>query len=249
MPIALATLLCAVLATSAEPAPQQPPPQPPSKADSERAAVEDDDYRVSLSLPTEDDRAAWLQPGLRIELSVERGLLFAHGPAPRIGATAFELRPRLRLDRLWSIAATFSYGLAGGEFTGTRWTALVEPIFHPTPSLGVSLAVGYGGLSVSRASGDRVGAASTSEIASRTLSDTEQISECSGGAWVWQARGEYLFVVGPLFATGPYVAGDAQWTGCTESFGKTDRETGHPALGRQWWLSLGGAVGWWFSWR
>ena len=79
--------------------------------------------------------------------------------------------------------------------------------------------------------------------------ETTTCELCNGSGWVGQARVEYLFVVGPLFATGPYLVADGQWTGCTEDFSRTDRETGETAVGRQWWLHLGGAVGWWLSWR
>ncbi len=227
---------------------QAPSSESPTRLQAEREAVEDDGYEIRLSLPSEDDRAAWLQPGLRVELAVEYGVLLPNGPAPRIGGFTAHVRPRLRIDELWSIAATFGYTVARGDFQGVRWSAVVEPIFHPIPSLGVSLALGYGGLSVTRSSGS-FPAGSSTETGSRTLGDDERLYGCSGGGWVSQARVEYLAVVGPLFSTGPYLVADSQWTGCEQSFGKTDRETGEQAMGRQWWLSLGGAIGWWLSWR
>jgi len=212
----------------------------------EKDLVEKENYTIQLSLPTEEDRELWARPGLRVELAVEGGLLAPNGPAPRIWGITFHLRTRLRIDRLWSMAATFGYTVARGSYTGVRWTALVEPIFHPIPSLGISLAAGYGGLSVGN---PNVHFDPSAETASRTLASNERLSNCTGSAYVAQARVEYLFVVGPLFSTGPYLLADGQWTGCTEGFGKTDRESGAQIAGRQWWLSLGGAVGWWLSWR
>ncbi|MGI5861334.1 MAG: hypothetical protein ACOX6T_04655 [Myxococcales bacterium] len=235
-------------ALAGEPEQAPKPSESPSRLQAEREAVEDDGYEVRLSLPTEDDRAAWLQPGLRVELAIEYGVLLPHGPAPRIGGFTAHVRPRLRIDELWSIAATFGYTVVRGDYQGVRWSAVVEPIFHPIPSLGISLALGYGGLSVTRTSGSFPVGSST-ETGSRTLSDGERLYACSGGGWVSQARVEYLAVVGPLFSTGPYLVADGQWTGCEQSFGKIDRETGEQAMGRQWWLSLGGAIGWWLSWR
>jgi hypothetical protein len=213
---------------------------------SEKDLVEKEGYTIRLSLPTEEDRELWAQPGLRVELAVEGGLLAPNGPAPRIWGITFHLRTRLRIDRLWSMAATFGYTVARGDYTGVRWTAVVEPIFHPIPSLGISLAAGYGGLSISN---PNVRFNASQETASRTLGPNERINNCTGGAYVAQARVEYLIVVGPLFSTGPYLLADGQWTSCSLSFGKTDRDTGADIAGRQWWLSLGGAVGWWLSWR
>jgi hypothetical protein len=233
-------------ATPPAPAPEKPPPA--SHQLTEKDLVEKDDYRVSLSLPTEDDRTAWMSPGLRIELALEEGYLFSRGPSPRIRGTTAHLRLRLRMDRWWSIGATLGFSVASGSYSGMRWTAMLEPMFHPLPSLGVSLAVGYGGLSVSLPSTATV-PNTAQELVSRTLGPNETMASCTGSAWVGQARLEYLIVVGPLFATGPYVLADTQWTSCSENFGRTDRSTGLPVQGTQWWLNLGGAVGWWFSWR
>ncbi len=221
----------------------------PPKVLSEREAVDDDGYRVSLSMPTEDDRAAWMQPGLRVELAVEEGYLLAVAPAPRMLGTTFHLRTRLRLDDSWSLAATLGYTLARGDYNGARWTALVEPIFHPLPSLGVSLALGFGGLSLTQVKLPATMPDNSGEIASRTFADGEHLYSCTGGAWAGQARVEYLWVAGPLFSTGPYFVADSQWTACTRELGPTDLETGAPVLGKQWWLNLGAGIGWWFSWR
>jgi hypothetical protein len=207
------------------------------------------DYQTRLSSQPEDEEALWIEPGLRIELALDRGILVPYGPSPRIETTTFRLRTRLRVDRLWSLAATFGYALARGELTGMRWSALIEPIFHPIPPLGISLGLGLGGLSLTRAGGGAPPAGASEEIASRTLADGERMYACSGAAWLSQARIEYLAIVGGGFATGPYLQADLQWTSCTEEFGTLDRETGQPALGRQWWLNPGAALGWWFSWR
>ena len=232
-----------------EAAPQAAPEEPAAPVvRSEKEAVEKDDYKLSLSLPTEDDRAAWARPGLRIELGIEGGLLAPTGPSPQLWGVGLRLRTRVRLDTQWSLAASFGYALARGSYDGFRWSALVEPTFHPIPSLGISLGVGYGGLSVTKKDLGDVPSV-TGELASRTLASNEKMYTCGGSGWVGQARLEYLFVVGPLFSTGPYVVADGQWTGCTETFTRTDPETGQPAVGTQWWLHLGGGVGWWLSWR
>ena len=216
----------------------------------ERELVDDEGYQVHLSLPTEDDYAAWLIPGLRVELGLNHGFLSGLAPAPRLSLTAFQLRTRLRVDPFWSVGATFGYAIATGSYTGTRWHVSIEPVFHPIPSLGLSLGLGYGGLDVTEnASGGEPPAGAAAETASRTLGKSERMFACAGGAVVSQARLEYLMVVGPLFSTGPFVQADLQWTGCQEDFNQVDRETGKQVRGSQWWLHRGGALGWWFSWR
>lgn len=244
--LAAATTLLCISASASEPAPSA---APGAAALSERDGVQNDGYRVSLSLPTEDDRAAWRSSGLRVDLGVQGALLAGVGPAPRIGAVAFQVRPRLRLDPSWSLGLALGYALARGSYTGARWTAVLEPTYHPTPSFGVSLALGYGGLDVSSTRLAPPAPGSSTETTSRTMGRTEEMFACAGAAWVAQARLEYLWVVGPLLSTGPYLVVDSQWTGCQESFGTTDRETGKPTLGQQWWLHLGAGIGWWFSWR
>jgi hypothetical protein len=219
-----------------------------TKVMTERELVQDDGYKVSLSMPTEEDRSAWLQPGLRIDLGLEGGYLLGRAPSPKVWGPSLRVRARLRLDEWWSIAATLGYTIVRGPYEGLRWTGLVEPIFHPLPSLGVSLAIGYGGLMVTEPS-PRPPPNLGQEISTRVFTSSEHLSGCTGGAWVGQARVEYLWVAGQLFSTGPYLLADSQWTACTMDLAKTDRETGANVVARQWWLNLGGALGWWLSWR
>ena len=97
-------------------------------------------------------------------------------------------------------------------------------------------------------SGIGTGTLST-ETVSRTLSDSERLDSCTGSALTSLARAEYLFVVGPLFASGPFAQVEAQWTGCHESFGMIDQETGRPIVLTQWWSQRVVTFGWWFAWR
>jgi hypothetical protein len=243
----LTLVVAAALPVRAE---EPAPPAPETHVKEERELVDEDGYRVLLSMPTEDDRTAWLKPGPRVDLALEEGRLWGRGPAPLVTTTTAHLRLRMRIDRQWSIGLNAGYSVARGAYTGTRWSAVVEPTFHPLPSLGVSLGIGYGGLDVRLPTAPgRRGQGIPTEFYSRTLGDAEKMYACSGGAWVSQARVEYLWVVGPLFSTGPYLQTDLQWTGCQEKFTNIDRDTGQLAVGRQWWLHRGGALGWWFSWR
>ena len=87
------------------------------------------------------------------------------------------------------------------------------------------------------------------EVATTTFGAGTTLGSCSGGAWVGQARAEYLFVVGQLFATGPYLEANAQLTRCQQELGRVDRETGNPIYARQWWVHQGAELGWWVTWR
>ena len=56
-------------------------------------------------------------------------------------------------------------------------------------------------------------------------------------------------MVGPLFASGPYVQAQGQWTRCGWTDELTDRETGRSVVLTQWWRQGGATVGWWLAWR
>lgn len=248
----LILLATALLAQAAPPSPSASPeaeaaqPAPEPVLLDEKSLVETDNYVVRLSLPTDEDRAIWLQPGIRVELAIGGAHLWGRGPAPTLSLVEFRVRARFLLEERWSLSAEFGYGIVvENVFSGLRWAATLGPTFHPVPPLGISLGLGYGGFA--GAFGDD--RAPPSGVASRTLSDREALSACEGGGWVGRARVEYLFVVGQLFSTGPFISGDMQWTGCEQGLGDVDRETGLRPAARQWWLHGGGSAGWWLSWR
>ncbi len=234
-------------AASSVPPPKTPPPK--TRVETERDLVTDDHYVVHLSMPTESDRKAWMEPGLRVDLALDGGRLWGRATAPPLTTIGAQVRSRYRLDRRWSVFAALRYAVVRGSWTGAAWSAIVGPLFHPLPQMGISLGVGYGGLDVHPANGTGFAPPGNTDSISRTLGDNETMFACAGGAWVSQASLEYLVVVGPLFETGPYLRADLQWTGCEETFQNTDLETGLPAVGRQWWLDRGADVGWWFAWR
>jgi hypothetical protein len=202
--------------------------------------------QVRLSLPTEDDGEAWENPGLRVALGYGYLVLRGSGPAWSFNSQSVALRPSVRIDRYWEVGTTLLYGTGPN---GLRWSVTAEPSFHPVKRLAVGLGLGYGGLSISdpnRSSGNLRG---PDEAVSRTLSDDERLQSCTGSALSGLGRAEYLFVVGPLFSTGPYVQAQAQWTRCEVQFGRVDQETGKPIVLTQWWRQQGAMLGWWFTWR
>ncbi len=237
MPL-IALLLAAAAANSEPPATNAAP-----LTETEREAVEHTD-EVRLSLPTEEDHDAWTQPGLHILLGLSGAKFFGFGPAPTFTSIGAALQLRVRLSALWSIAGTFQYEPTRGVSTGLAWSATVEPIFHPLRALGIGVGLGYGGLTAD----DGVRATGATETVSRTVGNAETLHQCTSGGVSGLARADYLFVAGPLFASGPYVEARGLWTRCADS-GRKDQETGLPVTLSQWWLQRGFAVGWWVAWR
>jgi len=202
--------------------------------------------QVRLSLPTQEDVQAWNEPGLRFALGYGWADLHGVGPALAFTSNSVMLRPSLRVDEYWEAGLTLLYGSGPG---GLRWSITAEPELHLWRGLSVAVGVGYGGLSVSDSTRDVGNFNPQSEPVSRTLSDSETLQSCTGDALSTLTRAEYLFVLGPLFSTGPYAQLNAQWTECQDTFGRTDPETGKPVVLTQWWRNQGFQLGWWFTWR
>lgn len=199
---------------------------------------------VRLSMPTEADADAWASEGLRIALGYGYNIVQGTAPAWSYNAHGFLLRPQVRIDERWALGASFQY--AFGE--GITWAASFEPTFYPLRQLGISLGIGYSGLYLNRPSPFFLG--EPDEVASRTLTDGRSLNQCEGSGVNGLARLEYLMVVGPHFATGPFAQANVQWTGCEISLSNNpDPETGKPVIGTQWWRQQGATLGWWLTWR
>jgi hypothetical protein len=223
--------------------------EPPARTVGEKDLVEDDGYVVRLSLLTEKDFEAWAEPGFQLSLGYGQGRFTGHGPASGFSSTTFTLRPRVRLDEWWSLGATFAYSAAGSELFGLRWSATLEPTFHPWAGLAVALGLGYGGLDA-MLQGNGIPPARPPPVASHQLPADVELQGCEGGAGVGLLRVEYQFVAGSLFATGPYAQADLQWTRCRDKLWHgDDLETGLRLSPWQWWLQHGTTIGWWLSWR
>jgi hypothetical protein len=246
--IAVAALLAA--AATPAPAPAAGAPGAPATIvhvmdEKERIALEQTD-NVRLSLPTQSDRDAWQNPGLRVQLGYGYGIVQGSGPAFSFRSQTALLRPSVRLDRQWALGIALLYGTAPN---GVRWSVTAEPTFFIWRGLSVAAGIGFGGLLVSNgnaSSGTLQGSAVT---VSRDTTDGERLTSCSGSALTSALRAEYMFVAGALFASGPFAQFNAQWTHCQATFGRTDQETGMPIVLTQWWQQQGGTFGWWFAWR
>jgi hypothetical protein len=209
----------------------------------ERVELEQID-RVRLSLPTQADVDAWANPGLRVQLGYGYAVVQGAGPAWSFRSQTAILRPSFRLDRRWALGVSLLYGTGPN---GVRWSVTAEPTFFVWRQLSIAAGLGIGGLFISRPDVS-TGTLSTENV-SRTLSDADHLSSCTGSALTSALRAEYLFVVGPLFASGPFAQLEAQWTECQQSFGEVDQETGKSVVLTQWWRQQAATFGWWFAWR
>ena len=246
----LAVLLIAGPAAGAATAAGAGPATPPAPIvhvmdEKERVDLEQTD-NVRLSLPTQADVDAWASPGLRLQLGGAYGIVQGSGPALSWRSRIAILRPSVRIDRYWGMGVALLYGTGPN---GVRWSVTAEPTFYPWRQLAISAGVGYGGLSVDVPGGSTGRLQGASEPVSRNLTAGEQLNSCVGSALSTVLRAEYLFVAGALFASGPFVQANAQWTQCSETFGRTDTETGTPVVLTQWWQQQGATFGWWFAWR
>jgi hypothetical protein len=215
---------------------------------------------VRSTSQVEDEDLAWRSEGLRVELGY--GLVWLTGADPVWPALAhaFHLRPELRIDEQWAIGLGASYGLAsvssgpGLGAGGIRWAVDIEPSFTLWRQLALKIGVGWGGLILSDENFERgillPGTIESGPNAqpSRNLVEGEQLQNCSGMGPVALARIEYLFLIGPLAATGPFAEAGVQWTECSWSFG-FNSETGEPVQYTQWWQHRTFSVGWSIAWR
>jgi hypothetical protein len=245
----VATVVALSLIAAAAPSPPALPAAPPPIVhvidEKERAALEQTD-NVRLSLPTQKDLDAWRNPGLRVQLGYGYGIVDGSGAAFSFRSQTAVLRPSFRLDRWWALGIAMLYGTGPG---GLRWSITAEPTFFPWRNLALSFGLGIGGLSVSDPNASAGTVKSSLITVSRDVLPGEKLTSCDGGALTSALRLEYLFVVGPLFATGPFAQANAQWTHCQQTFGGTDNTTGEPIALSAWWRQQGGTFGWWFAWR
>jgi hypothetical protein len=228
-----------------------PPPStekaPETRVLSEKETVDlDQTDNVRLSLPTEQDETAWTNAGLHLHVGYGYGPVQGTGPAWSFRSHTVSVRPNVRLDRHWALGATLAYGTGP---SGLRWSVTADPTFYLLPQLGFSLGLGYGGLSISDVNRTTGRLRGPDETVSRTLVEGETLQSCGGLAFTSLMRAEYLFVAGPLFASGPFAQGNAQWTRCEATFGRSNPETGRPVVLSQWWRQHGATFGWWFAWR
>src|SRR3984885_15612688 len=108
----------------------------------------DEEGVPKLSLPTEADRVAWLNPGFRLGLGLVYGRMYGiHGP-PNGRILGAQMHAGLRLDEQWSLYTTFQYAAASGPgaLSGLRFEGTVDPTWHVTRSFWLAVGFGFGGI-------------------------------------------------------------------------------------------------------
>jgi hypothetical protein len=212
----------------------------------------DDDGEPRLSLPTEADRTAWQTSGFRLGLGLAYGRLTGLRGAPSGRLLGPTIRMGLRLDRSWSLLASFQYASASQprELAGLRFAGTIDPTWHVTPSLAVALGFGFGG--IVEGSTDRTDPEplpSTLE-SSYTFPDADPpIASCNGVGAAGLARIEWGYVLGPRTQTQVSLEVVGQWTGCVDDTGRIEPDTGTAIVRRQWWPHTGATLAWGFTWR
>lgn len=205
---------------------------------------------VKTSLAVETDEEAWRRSGFRVSLGyMLDGLLGASDALPDGAVHTAVLRVGARLDADWSLFATLRYGVRHNRPLGLRYSGTVEPTLHLTDELSLALGVGVAGFVITD-----TGASSpepeTRVIATYTLPNADAlVSSCLGAGVIALARLDYTLVSSDLYAYGPSVQLDSQWTGCVQQLGRADPDTGQPIQLRQFWQHFGASLGFSFWWR
>lgn len=205
---------------------------------------------VKTSLAIETDQEAWRRPGFRVSLGyMLDGLVGAEAALPDGAIHTAVLRVGARLDADWSLFATLRYGVRHNRPLGLRYSGTLEPTVHLTDELSLALGVGVAGFVITETEQPSP-EPETRVIATYTLPNADAlVSSCLGAGVIALARLDYTLVSSDLYAYGPSVQLDTQWTGCVEQLGRADPDTGEPINLRQFWQHFGASLGFSFWWR
>jgi hypothetical protein len=230
----------------------QPATQPTTQPTKPTTNDDDDDGPARLSLPTDSDRAAWRTAGFRVALGAVYGRFIGLGGAPSGDLLGPVLRAGFRLDRDWSILASFEYastsqpmGLRGLRFAGT-----LEPTWHITPTVQVALGVGFGGIVEGRTGRPSPDPQPSTLDTSYTFPDASTpLNACSGVGVAAVARVDWMIVIGRRSSTGVSLEVDGQWTDCIQDTGRVEPDTAQPIVREQYWPHVGVSLDWVWEWR
>lgn len=197
----------------------------------------------------------WKGAGFRLGVGYRFDLRWSTDYPPNLEAHGFVIRPHYRLNRNWGLGVNLSYAIAGQTFSGLGWSLALETTFWPMEGLSFTLGAGYGGLMVDcrktglcphTVSTDWAGVPLTQD---RPLSADEQLGACTGGGPVGILRVDYQWVLGPMFATGPFIQTHLQSNRCEYEAGGVSPDTGESLHYYDWWTFAGTSAGWWLTWR
>jgi hypothetical protein len=216
------------------------------------APAKDDEGEPRLSLATEADRDAWTRSGFRLGLGLVYGQMTGLDGAPSGRLLGAAIRLGLRLDRDWSLLASFQYAAASaaGGLSGLRFAGTIDPTWHVSSHLSLALGLGFGGIVEGNPGRPDVPPLPGTLGASYTFPTAgPPLPNCSGVGVAALARAEWSIVLGPRAMTGFSVEGLGQWTGCVQDTGLVEPDTGHAIVRRQWWPHLGVVGSWGIMWR
>jgi hypothetical protein len=212
----------------------------------------DEDPPPRFSLPTESDRALWRKPGFRFGLGLVYGRFFGIDGPPNGNLIGPTVRMGLRLDEQWSLMGSlqYLYATASNVMRGLRFAGTVEPTWHATDHLSLSVGLGFGGLIENGSNKPDPSPLGGTLNSSYTFPNASApLPSCSGGGVTGLLRGEWSWILGPRASTALALETDGQWTGCVDDTGQVDPDTATPIVRRQWWPHVGASLAWVITWR
>jgi hypothetical protein len=234
---------------------------PPAPKPEDRVIVEpakpapknpDEDGVVKLSLPTAADRVAWTQSGFRLALGLAYGRMDGLRGAPSGRLLGPLLHAGLRLDKDWSIYASFMYASAAqsGGLSALRFAGTIDPTWHATQSLALALGFGFAGLVEGRTGRPDPDPLGPTLDTSYTFPDASHpLPSCSGVGAAGLARGTYAYVMGPRASFDVELEVFGQYTACIDRTGRVEPDTAQPIIREQYWPHVGVHLALGFMWR
>lgn len=109
----------------------------------------DGDPPPKFSLPTEEDRVAWQDPGFRMQLGFVYDRLYGFDDAPDAKLMGGLLRVGARITKRWSLLGSFQYtGSATRDadaLSGFRFATTLDPTWHFAQAFDLAVGFGMGG--------------------------------------------------------------------------------------------------------
>jgi hypothetical protein len=210
----------------------------------------DDDPEPKLSLPTEGDRVAWQKSGFRLGLGLVYGRMIGLRGAPNGRLLGPNLHAGLRLDKDWSIYASFEYASASesGGISGLRFAGTIDPTWHVTPRLALAIGFGFAGIVEGRnARADM--APQATDVSITIPSANPPVPSCSGVGASGLARATWTTVLGPRSTFNVEFEVIGQYTACVVRTGNLEADTAQPIVREQYWPHTGATLGVGFAWR
>jgi hypothetical protein len=211
-----------------------------------------DDGVEKQSLAIVPDDVAWQEPGFRLTLGLVYGRMQGLRGAPSGRLLGPELHAGLRLDKDWSIYASFEYASASasGGLSGLRFAGTLDPTWHATPSLALALGFGFAGIVEGRAARPDVDPLGSTLDTSYTFPSAEHpLPSCSGVGAAGLVRGTYSHILSARSTFNVELEVFGQYTACIDRTGRVEPDTARPIIREQYWPHLGVTLAGGFTWR